>query len=250
MVQCPNCSASTVRMHIMRYCEICGYSFKNKTISNQEKMSNRVIHWEYISEIGFIKALFKTLSQCLFQPSCFFDKINEKSSALSAWLFAVVIGSIAIVFELLWQQSSLSIFSSLFNSTDNRSVDLATLILFPIALSVNIYILSFYVHSLLILSKGKRQKFTATFIAVCYGQSAAVFYIIPYFGSLISFIWLFFLLIIGISQVHRLSRIRTGITIFFPVFISMAFLVFILLAVFSSAIIISTLFKDVIPIFR
>jgi hypothetical protein len=234
----------------MKRCEICGFSFKNETTSNQGKMSNNAIHWEYIAEFGLVRGLFKTVSQCLFQPSCFFSKINEKSSALSAWLFAVVIGSIAITFELLWQQGSFSFFNSLFNVTSDRSVDLAKLVFLPMVLSVNIYLLSFYVHFLLILSKGKRQTFSATFIAICYMQSATIFNLIPYFGSLVSFIWMFSLLIIGISQVHTLSRIRTAITIFFPFLIFIAFFVFLLLSVFSSAIIVNALFKDVIPMFR
>ncbi|MGD9202592.1 MAG: hypothetical protein PVI26_13600, partial [Chitinispirillia bacterium] len=150
----------------MNSCEICGYSFKSDSNSIPEKMSNNVILWECIDEIGFIKALLKTLSQCLFQPSCFFSSINEKNSKFYAWLFAVVTGSIAIIFEIFWQQSSINIFNSLINFTIDRSLDLASLVFFPMALSVNIYILSFYVHSLLILSKGKRQKFSATFITV------------------------------------------------------------------------------------
>ena len=250
MVQCPNCSASTVRMNILKYCEICGYSFRNEATSIKRDMNNNAIQWEVITELGFVKALLKTLSQCLFQSSYFFNKINKQSSTLSAWLFAVVISSIALVFELLWQQSSFSFFSSLFNINNYRSVDLATLVFYPVALSLNIYILTCYVHILLVLSHGKKQKFAATFIAVCYAQSAAIFNVMPYIGSLISFVWLLLLLIIGISQVHKLSRLRTGITLFFPVLIVMLFFIFILVSIFSSAIIVNGLFKDIMPMFR
>ena len=253
MIQCPKCSAIRVHEDSSSQCEVCGYSFFDERSDKKSFSTENSIPWENLEALGTFKALFQTIYHCLFKPSRIFCLISEKNSLFHAWLFGLAVGSIGILFDLLWQNGSTNFWNSLTEygiNTDFSNTSGRSLIYSPLTLSLHIFLLGLYVHFLLIITGGRHNTFRATIITACYTQSAAILSIIPFFNNIISLAWALCLLIFGTSCVHKISITRSCLTILLPLILLVIILSFIAIAAMSGGIILSSFLKDFLSIFR
>jgi hypothetical protein len=68
--------------------------------------------------------------------------------------------------------------------------------------------------------RGSRQGFEATFRAICYSYSAALFYIVPIIGSIVGVVYFFILLILGVREGHGISTGKSALAVLLPVIIA------------------------------
>lgn len=234
-------------------CEICGQLLVSENTEKITCTKQSIIPWENMEALGTFKALYQTVYHCLLKPSKIFCLVSNKSSLFYAWLFGLVVGSIGILLDLVWQNGSLNFLKDLSEygiSTNLSNMSGHSLIYSPLILTTHMFFLGLYVHTLLIITGGKHNTLRSTIITACYTQSAAVLSIIPFMSSFISVIWALCLLIIGTSCVHKISIARSSLTILLPVILMVIILSFITIAAVSGGIFMGTFFKEFLSIFR
>ena len=254
MVQCPKCGLSRVYACVSNTCEMCGYPLlNNNQTEGRSYFRFRGIPWENIKTIGMVKALLHTILECALKPSRFFGQITKNSSLFHALLFGLCAGSIGIIFDVLWKNSTGDVwnrFSELSLNQDFNAINAQSLIYSPFSLSLHIFLLSLYAHLFLTLTGGKHGSFKSTVITACYTQSVAVLSVIPYVGNIVSPFWALWLLIVGISSVHKISIARSTAALLLPLIIIVLLCSFIIIALMGSGILLSVIFKDFLPFFR
>ena len=244
MIQCPYCGATRVHSSASLLCEFCGKAVSNNTTESVSTSVPVGIPWEHTEHMNIFKALLITIKECLIKPFQFFAKITESSSLFHALLFGLVAGSIGVLFDVMWQKSfadSWEFLSIQGIDHDFSTTSTNTLLFSPLILLMHIFLLSLYVHGLLVITKAKHTTFRSTVIAISYIQSASVLSIIPSLGNAISPVWAFIILIIGISSVHKISKTRTFITLILPFLFIGLFTTFILIGALSSSYLITWL---------
>jgi len=230
-------------------CEVCGESISDDNYSPE----STTIPWEQTAHMNVFKALLTTIGACLTHPFQFFGKITASSSLYHALLFGLVIGSIGILFDVMWQKSIANAWEFLSIEgidPDFSGISANKLLFAPFILVMHIFLLSLYVHGLLIITKAKHTTFRSTVILVSYIQSASVMSILPSLGNFIAPIWAFVILIIGVSIVHKTTKLRTVITLLLPFIIIGLFTTFIIIGALTGSYLVSIFFKEIFPFFR
>lgn len=255
MIQCSTCGASTVKMNSLDHCSICGSSLAKKTFSNAKNPNSTSNPWAEAEKTGIIKAFFLTTIQILFKPSQFFaDLIKfEPNGQFNAWLYAMVASSLGIIFNLIWQNylSGIPDINFYAGFTENFSNSTLNSLLFaPLILSSNLFICSAYIHIVLTLTNRQKRNFKATFMVFSYLHSIAIFSIIPFIGKLITPLWAAYLLIVGLSKVHKIGKIQSLMTILYPLIIFFVIIFFMAMLFFALGILGEMILKDLFPIIR
>ncbi len=249
MIQCPHCGASRVHASADSRCEVCGAAIS----SIPQPDGSAAIPWEQNGNMNLFKALFTTVGECLTHPFRFFGKINAASSLYHALLFGLVTGSIGILFDVMWQKSMANAWEALlFEGMESglSNISINKLLFAPFILVMHIFLLSLYVHGLLILTKAKHTTFRSTVILISYIQSASIMSILPGLGNVIAPIWAFVILIIGINCIHKTAKLRTVITLLLPFIILGLFTTFVVIGALTGSYIVSVFFKEIFPFFR
>ena len=69
---------------------------------------------------------------------------------------------------------------------------------------------------MLLLVRGGKNRFEATFRVVAYSEATAVWSILPFIGGLIGWVWMSIVLIIGLKEVHETSYLRIAVAFSIP----------------------------------
>lgn len=254
MSQCPKCGADINQLKSTSTCEICGYTLSSSSDGyNRNAACTTAVPWENVHSLGLPKAFFETLKATLFRPRCFFSHIDEKTSTFNAWLFALLTGSLGVIFNILWQINGYSFFdpSWFSGSSMNLSITNTNQLLFsPLFLSINLIISAGYCQFLLWLTRKAKKRYASTFSVVCYTQSVSLLSIIPFIGNVIAPFWAFYLLVTGISRVHELSPVRTVIILFLPLLLLVILLFFIAVAAIGGGLLMQNFFKEFFSFLR
>jgi len=92
-----------------------------------------------------------------------------------------------------------------------------TIMLLPIFLAALAFISAGLVHLALILVGGAKRPFEATFRVACYaGGATALLQLLPMCGAIVSSIWNFICMVIGLSQVHGIGKGRAAVAVLLP----------------------------------
>lgn len=207
------------------------FTLQNKRIAVDDKPINifsnrpslrRPSPWEDRAEIGSLKGIISTIKQVLFSPKLFFRKTAHNLGIIEPFAFGLLAGSIGGMLNIFWD--------FLF-----RSDQFATIADFlPFDLSLNIIFLCLIVlipflnifwmllaciffHISLVLVRGNKGGFEATFRVIAFSQAAQLLGIIPYLGGLMGFVWNIVVLIIGIREIHETTYSRTIIAFLIPI---------------------------------
>jgi hypothetical protein len=81
---------------------------------------------------------------------------------------------------------------------------------------VALFISAAILHVLLLLFGGAPRGFEATFRVRCYAEAASVIRLIPFCGTAVFFIYILILLIVGLSEAHRIGRGRAAAAVLVP----------------------------------
>ena len=209
-------------------CAICG------TLCSSTAKSS-TIAWENSDEIGIINSFFKTAYSVIVKPAELFEAITNNSSLFKAILFALVAGSVSGLGEIFWQTLSLkypSIFPpSIIANTPVKNGQIMTYA--PIVTIARVVILTLYIHFMLFITKARKQNIVATAVAVCYIQAVSLIAIIIPVGN-ISALWGFFLVVLMGSRVHKISTLRSFVTIMLPIILIVAIFITVMILLFGT----------------
>ncbi len=224
---CPHCGNEISEGHA--FCQHCGMKLEQTGIppSPGPAGGREAPPWEDREREGFFGGLFKTVRQVLFHPAQFFRKMSVTGGLSSPILFALITGMIGLMFSYTWQTLlegsiqgylPLEMRASRYQMFEGPNIAVLTL-LSPFALILLLYLVAGLLHLLLLMVKGARAGFEATFRVVSYCFSPFLFQAIPICGGLIWFFWTLVIGIIGLKEAHDTSGGKVAFAVLFPLFL-------------------------------
>lgn len=181
--------------------------------------------WEQRKELGFFKAMFKTIQEVLLDPSNTFLNMKREGGLLSPFLYSFILGTISVLLGTI-SGGGLNI---LISGTTEGIEGLVTalvgfivsmmlwLVLAPVIVIIGMFITAGITHLCLMIVGGANRDFETTYRTCCYcGGSTSILGILPLCGGLIAFIWQIVALIIGLSKTHETSTGKAVAAVLIP----------------------------------
>ncbi|MDZ7695492.1 MAG: YIP1 family protein [Deltaproteobacteria bacterium] len=98
-------------------------------------------------------------------------------------------------------------------------VFLFLMVLVPVGIIVAMFVYSAVLHLFLLMVRGGKNGFEATFRVIAYSQAAQGFSVVPVIGGWIAGIWQFVVQVIGLREIHGVSYLRVIMAFILPVLI-------------------------------
>ncbi len=228
---CPQCGKEIAEGQI--FCRYCGARIVDEHIqaASEEPApgagGRSRTPWEDRETVGFFGGLFKTLSESLFHPSEFFKRMSVTGGLTDPLLYALIVGMIGLMFYYFWQILFKSVMQSLIPGMQAaagqnifQGIGMALLaFLTPFLIILGLFVSSGILHVCLMMVKGAKHGFEATFRVVAYGYSTYVFLLIPFCGGLLYAVWEIVLCIIGLKEAHETTGGKSAFAVFLPIII-------------------------------
>jgi hypothetical protein len=217
-VFCPDCGKSIIEDQA--FCGHCGAKLSDAAGGGRSKTP-----WEDRAAAGFASGLFRTVREILGRPTAFFRAMPVTGGLADPLLFALIIGMIGIVFLSLWD---ILLHDSMrdFMTEEMRAAAGRTMmdglhspvwaVMTPFLLIFWLFVVSGLLHLFLLIVRGVKNGFEATFRVVSYSVSPFVFLSIPFCGVLITVIWSMMLAIIGLRESHQTTGGKAAFAVLFP----------------------------------
>jgi len=182
--------------------------------------------WESPEEAGTVRGLIQTLYGSLFSPTKFFSSMRRSDGYLTPLIYAVILGSFAILVSIGWECLFIFRGDVLPNSGSGAQLGALrpisyglTAILSPLLIAFLVIVSSAVYHLILLILGGGAQGFQTSFRVVCYSQGAGVCNIVPLFGAAVGGIWNIVLLVIGLKESHQTAAWKAGVAVIVPIVI-------------------------------
>jgi len=209
------------------FCQFCG---GKTTAAPAPGMGREHTAWEDEGTQLTFGGLVATLKESLFNPSDFFRKMNVSGGMTNPILYALITGMVGWMAYYFWEIVFHDTLRDLLPSTTHTGFDIFAetglvikAILTPFMLIIGLFIWSGILHVLLLLVRGAKNGFEATFRVVSYISGASIFLIIPLCGAFLSAIWTLVLAVIGLRDAHGTSGGKATFVVLFPLIICCAF---------------------------
>lgn len=188
--------------------------------------------WERRSENGFVWGIWRTFKEVLFSPAAFFRRLTFNGGMGEPLAFGLLVGAVGNMLGLFWPVILVStgLFpfgSSVLGQLGAGLIFLILVVVIPISVTLSMFIYSAVFHLLLLIVRGGKNGFEATFRVVAYSQAAQAWELIPVIGSWIGGFWRLVVWVIGLREIHGVSYLKIIVAFLLPV----AFLVVVSLAV-------------------
>lgn len=194
--------------------------------------------WERRAELGLWRAIYLTFVSVLFSPSAFFRKITPGKGMTEPMAFGLLSGSLGFMFGLFW---NFLLVSGVIMSFSDRFLEqvplnwvfLFVLILSPVFVLMDMFIKAGVIHVLMLIFRDGKGGFGGTFRTITYGQSTKVLSLIPFIGGVVGWFWNLIIVIVGLKEMHKTSRLKAATAVFvFIILKGLVLLPFFLLKVF------------------
>ena len=191
--------------------------------------------WEDRKAVGFVNGLFRTVKDTLFRPSEFFRTMPVAGGLTDPLLFALIIGMAGLMFFNFWDvllhDSMQSFMSPELRAASERNVFHGrgapfAAVMTPFFLILWLFIVSGLLHLFLLMVRGAKAGYEATFRVVGYGVSPFVFLVIPACGMPITALWVMTIAVIGLKEAHETSGGKAAFAVLFPFLFCCGLLVF------------------------
>lgn len=194
------------------------------------------IEWENRDQIGFFKALLATIKQVLFRPTSFFDALASKAPVKGALLFYICVGVlVGVVASIIGSVTNAVLFGQNTQNAFLAAPSLAvTVVVMPIMLIIGLYLGAAVLNFVAKIFGGKAD-FEKTLNVLAFSSSAQVWSLVPLLGGIVSFFWMFYLQIKGLSRIHELSVPKVVLVLVTPFFFITLLVGVIALILFSLA---------------
>ena len=186
--------------------------------------------WEQRERLGLVAGFLETVKLFVTSPGEAFARTRRRGDYISPLVFAVLIGWAGAVISRIW---SLLFGASLFSFFPGDAAEqfgpflalqgmgfLFTLILAPVCIAIFLFLWSGILHLCLVVVNAlgsSESGFEGSFRATSYASVAQLAHIVPIVGGLIAMIWSIFLLVVGLSDLHRTSQGKALAAVLIPV---------------------------------
>jgi hypothetical protein len=188
------------------------------------------VPWEERERLGAVQAFVETTRLLLASPTAFFRAMPVSGGIGAPLLYGVIVGWIGVAVAAFYQALFRSIIGSNLGALGSRP-ELEAMVGFMqswggfaaqvvfggVMVAIGIFVWSGILHLLLLLLGGGHRDFEATLRVVAYAQATSLFYLLPFCGSPIAFVWTLVLLVIGLAEAHGIGRGRAAAAVLAPV---------------------------------
>ena len=105
----------------------------------------------------------------------------------------------------------------------------------PFLIIAGLFLSAGILHLCLMLVRGTKYGFEATFRTVAYGYSANALMVIPFCGGFLAALWAIILYIIGLREAHETTGGKAAVAVFLPAIACCGLIVFVLALFFGAA---------------
>ncbi|MBU3666702.1 MAG: hypothetical protein FGM15_12625 [Chthoniobacterales bacterium] len=187
--------------------------------------------WERRGEVGAVPALFETVRAVLLEPAATFARLKLGGGFAGPLVFFIILQMVGIVATeaynwtlrvlglpgmVLSQENAAALTAQMGTSFGS----LLWIVVAPVFLVFAAFVGTAITHVCLMLVGGARRPFESTFRVYTYvSGSIALFNLVPCCGWFVGFIWGLVAEIIGLSEVHHISRGRAAVAVLLPIFL-------------------------------
>ena len=220
---CPHCGNGITEGQI--FCQQCGFRLVAEGGTGSPDGVRGKTPWEDRAANGYFSGLFRTAKYVLLNPSDFFKKMAVTGGLTDPLLFAMIIGMLGLMFLSIWDlvlhDSMQRIMTPEMRNAAGRSMSngIASpfgMVMMPFLLIIWLFIVSGMLHLFLMMVRGAKAGFEATFRVTSYSVSPFLFMAIPYCGMLITMLWMLTLIVIGLRDAHETTGGKATVAVFFP----------------------------------
>jgi hypothetical protein len=178
--------------------------------------------WEDRSELGLWQGIYQTFKAVLFSPDKLFRSMTHEGGITEPLAFGLLLGSIGSMFGFFWQFLMMSggfmaVGEELMGRVSMSIIFFAIIIISPLFVAVTMFIGSAVLHLLLLIVKGGKNGFEATFRVVSYSQATQIWAVIPFIGGFIGGLWILIVQIVGLREIHETSYLRVILALLIPI---------------------------------
>ena len=203
----------------------------------------KYVAWENREKVGFFEAIWQTWQESVFNPEKFYSHLPSRGGYGNPLLYAVIILWIATIIN----QAYNIIFSGFFHGLMARFIptneslisigmqtgmSLLYMIIAPIFIVAGLFIMSGIYHLIFLIFGWSKRDFEATFRAVAYSAGPAIFFIVPFCGSLVGWIWSAVLTVIGLKYMQETTGGKATFVYVLPAIVCCCLIAMIAIVIF------------------
>lgn len=180
--------------------------------------------WERLDEHGIWKGFSRTVVEASLHPTRFFQNLAPHPSRMPAFLFAMVVYGIVSIASALWMEliggalaENAALLFPFYEPPSEVGIEAWIVSPFVSAFftAIGIVLFAWFVHFGCWMVRASSQGFTTTFRTTAYASAPAILGILPGVG-LITIVWTYVVLIIGIRWTQRTTTGRAVLAVFLP----------------------------------
>jgi hypothetical protein len=203
-------------------CPRCRNKFEYLKKGEDEKSKDRQpTLWERRLQVGLWGGIKGTIKSVNFTPKGMFSTMAVTGGWREPLAFGLLVGSIGTMVAFFWEFmiATSGVLEPLWTpaiSLGSPIMFLSLIFLSPLLMAINLFISSSLIHVLLLMVRGGKSGFEATFRVVAYSQATRVWSVIPFVGGPIGWVWRTIVQIIGLKQAHEVSYARIVVALLIP----------------------------------
>jgi len=186
------------------------------------------VPWENLDRFGFFPGFFETIKRVMLHPIRFFSGLMFEPGIGKPLIFYLLIAEVQALAQFFWQMSG--VVPMMTNTPGGSQVGLGMmgmgsafiLIMYPLILTVMLFIMVGVNHLCLLLFKAADRGFSGTFRAVTYGSAPMVLALIPLIGPVIGALWTMTTTFFGYKYIHRTTTTRVVLAMLLPLLVMTA----------------------------
>lgn len=180
--------------------------------------------WEKRGDRGLLNGFFLTFKKALFQPGTLFKARSYPEGLKEPLAFGLLTGGLGDMLAFFWpvllfSSGLLPFGDSVFGHLNGIWILLTLMVGIPVAVVLKMIFYSGILHLMLLMVRGGKEGYKATFRVVAYSQAALAWNIIPFMGAWIATVWKLVIQVIGLHEIHHISYTRVIMAFLLPVFI-------------------------------
>lgn len=197
-------------------------SHKKSEERDEGESGRKVSPWENRSEFGLWQGIYRTSKWALFSPKRFFSHLACTGGMKEPLAFGMLLGSVGSMLGFFWQflilpDSFLQSGDIAFGEIGANLVFLGILVIIPLLVLMSMVLTSGICHLLLLMVRGGKNGFEATFRVISFTMASQILGVIPVVGGFVALIWWLITQIIGLKEIHETSYGRLFIAFLIPV---------------------------------
>ncbi|MFM8718995.1 MAG: YIP1 family protein [Chthoniobacterales bacterium] len=190
--------------------------------------------WEERAQRGFLNALIDTVRLVLLEPAKTFAVMPPVGGFGAPLFFFVLCATVGGVASLGYQMALNAVNPSagtpeqqmLANALASTAVLGATIMFLPFFFAAMAFVSAALTHLALMIVGGAKKSFEATFRVTCYaGGSTSVLNLLPVCGALAAWIWNIVIMVLGLAEVHGISKGRALVAVLLPTLVCCALMI-------------------------